>query len=79
MTEKRNDTVFHPSHYTEGKIEAISYIEDSLTEEAYRGYLEGCIKKYLHRWRYKGKPVEDLEKAEWYLCRLIEHLEGEKE
>ena len=79
MTEKRNDTIYSPSHYTNGRIEAIDYIKDSLSKEAYEGYLEGCIKKYLHRWRYKGKPVEDLEKAEWYLCRLIEHLKGEKE
>ena len=24
------------------------------------------------RYRYKGKPVEDLRKAEWYLQKLIE-------
>jgi hypothetical protein len=34
-------------------------------------YLEGSIKKYLHRYRYKKKPVEDLRKARWYLDRLI--------
>jgi hypothetical protein len=25
----------------------------------------------LHRFRYKGKPLEDLKKAQWYLDRLI--------
>lgn len=73
MTEKKNDIIYSPSHYTNGKIEAIDYIRDSLSSEAYEGYLEGCIKKYLHRWRYKGKPDEDLMKAEWYLSRLIEY------
>ncbi len=34
------------------------------------GYLEGNTKKYLHRWRYKGKGAQDLSKALWYLTRL---------
>jgi len=65
-----NDSVNHPSHYGQGNIEAIEYIEDSLTNEEYIGYLRGNIAKYLHRWRYKN-GVEDLEKAKWYLYRLI--------
>jgi hypothetical protein len=44
--------------------------------EGYTGYLEGNTKKYLHRWRYKTKPVEDLKKARWYLERLIAELEA---
>jgi hypothetical protein len=31
--------------------------------------------KYVWRYDYKGKPVEDLRKARWYLERLIEELE----
>jgi len=27
--------------------------------------------KYMSRYKYKGQPVQDLEKAEWYLRRLI--------
>jgi hypothetical protein len=41
----------------------------------YLGYLEGNTKKYLHRWRYKKKPLEDLKKAQWYLNRLIQELD----
>ena len=37
-------------------------------------YLEGTIMKYLHRWKYKNKPKYDLEKARWYLDRLISKL-----
>ena len=59
-----------PSHYGQGKIECIEYIEDFLTEEEFIGYLRGNIAKYLHRWRYKN-GVQDLEKAHWYLGRLI--------
>jgi len=65
------DNVNNPSHYGQGSIEAIDYIEDMLTEEEYVGYLRGNIAKYLHRWRYKN-GVEDLKKAQWYLNRLIE-------
>jgi len=64
------DNVNNPSHYGQGKIEAIDYIEDFLNEEEFIGYLRGNIAKYLHRWRWKGKPKEDLEKANWYLARL---------
>ena len=68
------DNVNNPSHYGQGDIEAIDYIEDILTEEEYVGYLRGNIAKYLHRWRYKN-GLEDLKKAQWYLNRLIETQE----
>lgn len=32
--------------------------------------------KYLWRYHSKGRPLEDLEKARWYLCRVIDY--GEK-
>jgi hypothetical protein len=31
--------------------------------------------KYLWRFDYKGKAVEDLNKAKWYLDKLIEHMD----
>lgn len=73
MLEKNQegDSVNSPSHYGQGNIEAIEYIEDVLTEEEFIGYLRGNIAKYLHRFRYKGKAKEDLQKAEWYLKKLI--------
>lgn len=66
------DNVSHPSHYTNGEIECIEAIKSSMTEEAYRGYLKGNIMKYIWRYQLKNNPVEDLKKAQWYLCRLIE-------
>lgn len=68
------DEVNKPSHYRNGSIECIDYLKDNLPPEVFHGYLEGNIKKYLHRWRYKQKPVQDLEKAKWYLERLIKEL-----
>jgi len=71
-----SDVVNHPPHYGEGKIECIEYLKDNMDVMMFMGYLEGNIKKYLHRYRYKNKPLEDLKKAQWYLNRLIEEMEG---
>lgn len=70
------DNVNNPSHYGQGKIEAIEYISDFLTKEEYQGYLRGNIAKYLHRFPYKN-GIEDLRKAKWYLERLIQEQEVE--
>lgn len=69
------DAVNHPDHYQGDKIECIEYLKDNMPFEAYLGYLEGNAKKYMHRWRRKGKPVEDLKKAIWYLHRLVTELD----
>ena len=44
-----------------------------MTPEAFRGYLKGNCMKYLWRYTYKheNNPVEDLQKAQWYLAKLI--------
>lgn len=70
------DVVNSPSHYKSGGIEAIEGIEASMGPEAFAGYLKGNIMKYMWRYERKGKPVEDLKKARWYLDRLIQKVEG---
>lgn len=77
LVSKKSDNVNSPSHYGQGKIECIDYINDFLTKEEYIGYLRGNIAKYLHRWRYKN-GIEDLKKANWYLDRLMWEIEGDK-
>ena len=72
------DNVDHPSHYGNGSIECIEYLEDFLSREEFIGYLRGNIGKYMHRWRYKN-GLEDLRKAEWYLKKLIEVMEKANE
>jgi hypothetical protein len=69
------DVVNSPPHYKSGGIEAIEGIEASMGPEAYAGYLKGNIMKYMWRYERKGKPIEDLKKAQWYLGRLIAALE----
>lgn len=68
--ERKKDVVNHPEHYTSGSVECIEAIESQLTPEEYRGYLKGNVAKYLWREKQKGGK-ESLEKAEWYLQRLI--------
>ncbi len=77
QNESQPDLFLNPPHYRKGKIEAITYMKDNMDRDAYLGYLEGCAKKYMHRWTYKGQPVQDIGKAIWYLSLLKEELEGE--
>ena len=69
-----SDPVNHPAHYTAGAYETIDVIEDTLSPEAYIGYLHGNAIKYVLRLRHKGKPSEDARKAAWYLERLAASL-----
>lgn len=65
------DMVNHPPHYTQGGIECIEAIKAACGDK-YEGYLQGAIIKYVWRYPHKNNPKEDLEKAKWYLERLIE-------
>jgi len=64
------DYVNSPPHYNSGAVECIEAIKASMSTEEYKGYLKGNTLKYLWRYNYKGKPVEDIEKARWYLEKL---------
>ena len=70
MNCKGKDMVNNPPHYNKYGVECIEAIQ-SATGEGYEYYLQGNIIKYLWRYRYKN-GVQDLEKAQWYLTRLIE-------
>jgi hypothetical protein len=61
-----NDPVEHPQHYTQhpSGIEAIDVTEH------FNFNLGNCI-KYVWRADLKGKPIEDLRKARFYLDREI--------
>ena len=64
--------VEHPEHYNAGAVEFIDGIE-AATESlsGFEGFCAGNAIKYLWRWKHKG-GVEDLEKAKWYIDKLIE-------
>lgn len=70
--ENKHDPVNRPSHYTDGKIEVIDFIEDKKL-----GFHLGNTVKYVARAGKKNpeKTIEDLKKARWYLDREINRLE----
>ena len=61
-----SDPVNHPSHYTwlPNGLEVIDVTE-------HMNFNMGNAVKYLLRADHKGKPMEDLEKARWYIDREI--------
>ena len=67
------DNVNHPSHYIDGKIEVINFIEDKQLN-----YHRGNAVKYICRAGKKdpNKEIEDLQKAIWYLRRECKRLRG---
>ena len=78
--EKEESMVNHPKHYkTESGIETIEVIE------AFTADLVGIeavdtsqVIKYICRWKKKN-GVQDLEKANWYLTHLINHVKSKQE
>jgi hypothetical protein len=67
-----NDPVNRPSHYNDGKIEVIDFIEDKKL-----GFCLGNAVKYISRAGKKDptKEIEDLNKAKWYIERRIKELQ----
>lgn len=63
------DLVNHPAHYT-SNASGVETIE--LTEPL--SFCTGNAVKYLARYRHKGKPTEDVKKAEFYIKRELERL-----
>lgn len=70
----QSDPVNHPAHYNAGDIEFIDALKSAQSTEEHHGYLQGNAMKYLWRYTHKGKALEDLQKAEWYLKRLISEV-----
>lgn len=66
--------VEHPKHYTQGKIECLDALEAATSGLV--GIEAVCTAnaiKYLWRWKWKGGR-EDLEKAKFYIDRLLKVL-----
>ena len=70
---KQTEAVNHPPHYTAGGIETIDFIEAKNLN-----FRLASVVKYVSRASHKGKQLEDLRKAQWYLSREIMALEAAK-
>jgi hypothetical protein len=71
------DPVDKPAHYASGTVECIDAMKASMSSAAFKGFLKGNIQKYVWRYEVKG-GVESLQKAQWYLNRLIVTIEAEE-
>jgi hypothetical protein len=67
--EIASDLVNHPPHYTDGGIDTLKFIEAKDLN-----YRLGNVVKYISRTGKKvdSDPIQDLEKARFYLDREIE-------
>jgi hypothetical protein len=65
-----SDMVNHPKHYTShpSGVETIQITE-------HMNFCLGNAIKYIMRSELKGKQLEDLKKAVWYIEREIKRLE----
>ena len=74
----KKDMVNHPGHYISEKgLETIDVIEaftDGLV--GIEATDTGNVIKYICRWKKKN-GLQDLQKAQWYLNHLINHVEKE--
>lgn len=70
------DMVNHPPHYTKGKFEVIDVLEDIAQHYSNptQAALVWQVIKYLARAPLKGNLAEDVQKAQWYLNRLVDKL-----
>lgn len=71
------DIINNPDHYHKGGIDIYEILQMKFSPEYYRGFCLGNILKYTLRHELKG-GIQDLEKAEFNLDRLIENYKGIK-
>lgn len=64
------DNINHPAHYTGRGIG-----HECIDITQYQPFCTGNAIKYLWRYKDKGNPVEDLEKARWYATRALQRQE----
>lgn len=71
------DNANHPSHYCTGQYECIDVMIETQGVEATMNFCMCNAFKYLYR--HNGKNgLEDVRKADWYLCKYLELAEKVK-
>ena len=67
----------NPDHYKTGGMELIDVMFAKMGDQSTKDFMWGSIIKYIFRFKKKN-GLQDLEKAQWYLNKLIETTKGEK-
>jgi hypothetical protein len=70
------DIINKPNHYHQGGIDVIGFSELQFSKEELKGFFRINILKYTTRYDRKG-GIEDLEKALFYMNKLIELERGD--
>lgn len=74
--EQGCDSVNHPVHYTQGKVECIDALEAAtINLQGIEAVCTANAIKYLWRWKQKN-GAEDLKKAKWYIDKLMQEERG---
>ena len=73
-SQEQSEKVNHPAHYNSGKYEVLDVIHDWGL-----GFNLGNVIKYIARADHKGTPIQDLEKARFYIDDEIKRRHGEIE
>ena len=66
-----------PQHYAKS-IQPWDAMQAWMSDDAFRGFLQGNVIKYIARYQDKG-GVDDLKKAQHYLTKLISTYTKEPE
>lgn len=78
MKNSEQEMVNHPDHYNQGGIECFDVIKAFYGKDAFEGFCAGNVLKYTMRYKHKGNPKQDLEKAIFYLNEIIKLYENDK-
>lgn len=76
-----NDSINSPKHYNYFGFETIDLIEalaKEIENKKILFHLGNCL-KYILRSKQKGRELEDLQKAEWYLLRINKYCSDFKD
>lgn len=69
-TSNLKESTLEPSYYQQNGQDLIDHLSEIFNADMFIGFMTGNIFKYLTRWQQKN-GIEDLEKAQVYLNRLI--------
>ena len=73
MFTMENDAVRRPSHYMlEDGTEVKNHIRSILGDDGFKSWAIGNAIKYVSRYKDKGKPTQDLKKAQENIQMVID-------
>ena len=73
------DAVKRPSHYMlEDGTEVKNHIRSILGDDGFKSWAIGNAIKYVSRYKDKGKPIQDLKKAQENIQMVVDVLDNQE-